>query len=299
MLAAMSSDMSSKIDGVQSTVAASLGDVKTVLTGTVSTLLRAYDTSAQKRFAHIEGGVAHLSKRLDVLEMEAKADKKHIASLQSFAHLCENEIPPPFPPPGWDSPPNGTIIKVNAKEIIPLVKLKETLQPWLEGETGFSSDKYSISAGNDAGANTNFVIQFLGSKITAGRDVSHALQFLQNIDKSYKEFYCNTGPRNVRFYCGRDQNSKTIQTIIQSRNLARAFQKIDDKNTYTHRKRDGAVLRNKVPIAQVEPKPNGADPAVGFFPGVMAESKVDEQKVLDAFKAARPIREIEAVRWCS
>ena len=135
----------------------------------------------------------------------------------------------------------------------------------------------------------------------ATRDVQHALQYLQNTDRTYKEIYCNTGTRNVRVYAGPDQNKKAIQTNIQARNLAKACSSLDNTATYTHRKRDGVVLRNRIPIAQVEPIfPNGAEVAIGFFPLAMADTGLDEDKVKEVWGALRPQRDIgEAVRWCS
>ena len=119
-----------------------------------------YDANIQTRFVQVEGAVSSINiQHVKLAEEQAKMAKNR-KSVMELCHLMEHDLPTPWPTVGWDTAPDPTILKVNAAEIVPLDALKASLVPLLEGEAGFSSECYSISAGNAAGANTNFIIQF-------------------------------------------------------------------------------------------------------------------------------------------
>lgn len=215
--------------------------------------------------------------------------RQDIDLLRDALEIAESATPQVTHDPKWDRVPDGTIIKVTAKEPISKQSAMQALDAWLLEFKGkyIWSDVVSKEA-------QSFIIKFMGPPGTAKQRVTRALSSLRGEDGNWTKFAAKlpveagTGDdggdvRNVHLSVGPDKSSKQVSTEISGKRLRDILaQALPGKRCFFSRN-DGKISSGWTSPAKVVPNPdksvtiewNNASPLAG---------QIDKQDVVKRFR---------------
>ena len=191
---------------------------------------------------------ADLEKQMDqfskILEVAEKAPSQHTHN------------------PNWDREPDGTIIKVTAKEPVPRDKVVKVLEELL----GEYKDKATISGSNDTDSKF-FIIKFTGPPGIAKQRVQKLLASQRQPDGTWKQYCVKTHDhgtgladdarsKSVRLSISEDKSSKQIAMEVSGRKLRDILGDVFPHKTFYLSRADGNISSDWINIAEVVPLPD-------------------------------------------
>ena len=243
----------------------------TQIGGTMQRLITKYDEGVQEKYGQLEKKISCLNERTGSLEKSngelfqkcADLDKK-IGEFARTLEIAETATPAPTQPPynpNWDREADGTIIKVNANEVVP----REDVIKALEGLLGEFKDRTIMSGSNSADSKA-YTIKFTGPTGTAKQRVQKVLASQRRADGTWNEYSVKVRDPSddsgdgrlklVRLSIGEDKSSKQIATEIAGKKLRDILSEVYPAKQFYLSKADGKISSNWINIAMVVPQPD-------------------------------------------
>ena len=259
------------------------------ITDNFSTLIRAVDTSNQKRFGGIEADLLHLQQRMDASESSNKEMRAQLGLVSNALVVAEKPQPTrrDLNADDWDSEPDHSILRINFAQgqHATKVSIESAIRPWME-DTNLKTGQWELIGPASC---QRFAIKFIGTAGLGAKRAKAAFTNLKDDTGTYRKMVATSlSSQEVPMFIDENKSKKQLRGEADARRMAKILRDAVPSRTVVPNKRDFQVNVDHIPIVKFEPKA-GEESNMRWNNKGLADLGLSDQRpvFLERFRAPR------------